>query len=30
MRANYQRIIDRMQLENRIEQADTGEIGGSR
>jgi prolyl-tRNA synthetase len=30
MRVTYQRIFDRMQLEYRIVQADTGEIGGSR
>jgi prolyl-tRNA synthetase len=30
MRATYQRIFDRLQLEYRIVQADTGEIGGSR
>src|SRR3970282_2476163 len=30
MRSTYQRIFDRMQLEYRIVQADTGEIGGSR
>jgi prolyl-tRNA synthetase len=30
MRATYQRIFDRMQLEYRIVQADTGAIGGSR
>ncbi len=29
MRATYQRIFDRLQLEYRIVQADTGEIGGS-
>jgi prolyl-tRNA synthetase len=30
MRVTYQRIFDRLQLEYRIVQADTGEIGGSR
>jgi prolyl-tRNA synthetase len=30
MRATYQRIFDRLQLEYRIVQADTGAIGGSR
>ena len=30
MRTTYQRIFDRLQLEYRIVQADTGEIGGSR
>jgi prolyl-tRNA synthetase len=30
MRATYERIFDRLQLEYRIVQADTGEIGGSR
>ncbi|HEU4617697.1 MAG TPA: proline--tRNA ligase [Gammaproteobacteria bacterium] len=30
MRATYQRIFDRLQLEYRVVQADTGEIGGSR
>jgi prolyl-tRNA synthetase len=30
MRSTYQRIFDRLQLEYRIVQADTGEIGGSR
>jgi prolyl-tRNA synthetase len=29
MRATYQRIFDRLQLDYRIVQADTGEIGGS-
>jgi prolyl-tRNA synthetase len=30
MRVTYQRIFDRLQLEYRVVQADTGEIGGSR
>jgi prolyl-tRNA synthetase len=30
MRTTYERIFDRLQLEYRIVQADTGEIGGSR
>ena len=30
MRSTYQRIFDRLQLQYRVVQADTGEIGGSR